>query len=227
MVGVPPRSEGAYLDVVEGEYNWLKFKLIGCFEPVLSRDGDPFIVGKEGICGPEVVGCREGEVCGLADGGEDVEVGEGSKYENKDDSFYGGGSSARCEGSRNGTHCFWDLVWTIRMSTRCGGAGSWRTDRGRRPLLGTAGGQGSVRATWGTAAATAGRSAWLLRESGDGGGFGKSFDGYLLSDWRYVIDPIRKPESYQQTLFISLLQSNCLCLIQTLSNSLFRDHWLI
>ena len=90
------RSEAAYLNVVEREDDWLQFKMNARFEPVLPRDGDPFVVGEEGICGPEIVGRRESKVGGLADGGEDVEVGEGREDEDKDDGFYGGKRSARC-----------------------------------------------------------------------------------------------------------------------------------
>ena len=84
-------------------------------EPVLSRDGDPFVICKEGICGPDIIWCGESKVCGLTDSREDVEVRKGSKDEDEDDCFYGGKRSARCEGSRDCTHCFGDLVQTIRM----------------------------------------------------------------------------------------------------------------
>jgi hypothetical protein len=125
-------------------------------EPVLSGDGDPFVIRKEGICGPEVVWCGESKVCGLTDGREDVEVGKGGKDEDEDDCFYGGKRSARCEGSRDGTHCFRDLVRTIRMRV-LRSAESWVTDQNRRPLVWTASGQMSVRTTWTTMKPT-----WLL-----------------------------------------------------------------
>ena len=75
-----------------------------CLEPGLSGDGDPFTISKESICGPKSVGRGESKVCGLTDGREDVEVGEGREDKDKDDGFYGGERSARCEGSRNCTH---------------------------------------------------------------------------------------------------------------------------
>ena len=83
-------------------------------EPVLSGDGDPFIIGEKGICGPEVIRCGESKVCGLTDGGEDVEIGKGGEDEDKDDCFYGGKRSTRCEGPRDSTHCFKDRVRTVR-----------------------------------------------------------------------------------------------------------------
>ena len=45
VIGTQPRSKATHLDVVEGENDWLKFKLNGCFKPVLPGDGDPFAVG--------------------------------------------------------------------------------------------------------------------------------------------------------------------------------------
>ena len=109
-IGTALRSEATHLDIVEREDDRLKLKMDARLEPVLSGDWDPFVICKEGICGPEVVRCGESKVCGLTDSREDVKIGKGSKDEDEDDCFYRGKRSARCEGSGNCTHCFGDLV---------------------------------------------------------------------------------------------------------------------
>lgn len=108
-------SKATYLNIAEREDDRLKFKMNARFEPVFPRDGDPFVIGKKSVCRPEAVWCGESEVCGLTDGGEDIEVGKGRKDEDEDNCFYGSERSAHREGSRNGTHCFGDLVGTISM----------------------------------------------------------------------------------------------------------------
>jgi len=105
----------------------LKFKVNARFEPVFPGDGDPLVIGKKSVCGPEAVWCGESKVCGLTDGGEDVEIGKGRNDEGEYNCFYGSKRSARREGSRNGTHCFGDPVRTIRTRN----AERW----GGRPIL--------------------------------------------------------------------------------------------
>ena len=167
-IGIILRNTVTCLNVVEREDNWLQFEVNTCFEPVLPGDWDPFIVGEESICGSEVVGCGESKVCGLTNGREDVEVGEGCEDEDKDNGFYGGKRSARCQGSGDGTHCLGDLARTIRVSTLESAEGP-ATDRDRRPLRWTAGGRTSVRTTWATMATATARSAWVLCEQGETG----------------------------------------------------------
>ena len=113
-IGTALRREATHLDIVEREDDRLELKMDARLEPVLSRDGDPFVICKEGICGPEVVWCGESKVCGLTDSREDVKIGKGRKDEDEDDCFYGGKRSTRCERSRDGTHCFKDRVRTVR-----------------------------------------------------------------------------------------------------------------
>jgi len=108
-IGVVPRSKATHLKAVKREDDRLKFKVNACLEPVLSGDGDPFVIGMEGICGLEVGRCREGRVCGLPDDGEEVEVGKGCKDEGGDDGLYGGEGGTPGDGSRNGTH--YSMVW--------------------------------------------------------------------------------------------------------------------
>lgn len=112
----------------------MKLKMDARLKPVLSGNGDPFVISKEGICGPKVVWCGERKVCGLTDGGEDVEVGKGSKDEDKDDCLYRGRRSARCKGSRDGTHYFGDLLRIIRTRVLENGE-SWVTNPDRKPFV--------------------------------------------------------------------------------------------
>jgi len=181
MIGILPRSKATHLDVVEREDDWLKFKLNRGCKPVLSGDGDPFAVGKESICGPEIVWYGKGKVCGLADGGEDVEVGEGSKDENKDDGFYGGRGGASCEGSWNGTHCFGGLVSTIRMSTRWGRRELDNLPKQETgPLNNRWSNVGQGNAGNGGSDGDDGEVTLAVVRIGGMGGFGKSFDRIFI-----------------------------------------------
>ena len=214
----------------------MKFKLNGCFEPVLSGDRDPFAVGKEGVCGPEIVGRGEGKVCGLTDGREDVKVGEGSKDENKDDGLYGSRSSASSEGSWNGTHCFGDLALDNKDEHTLGGCRELNSlpKRETGPLNSRWSnvGQGNTGNGNGGGGDDDGEVSLAVVRIGRLGGIGKVVrpDIYCPIAATYVIGLKRKlidnKISYHQTLFLfRILHDLIVCV--SLSNSLFRDHWLI